>query len=329
VIKVKPRQIKQILATIVIVIVAAFVLYALLPYVSAFAGALILFALLYPVNKFFRKKIGKKFSALLCILLSILIIVFPLFLISNMLINEVSVVAKDTEFIEGAIKQVNDEINVQEYFSEISTYIKQGIKTTANAFFGSIIHFAVASIILYFALFFMLLQSDHFIKIIEKHLPFNEKNSKILMNEFVNVTKSTVIGMGLIAIIQGLLLGFGFWILGIQGAVFWGFVGAVLSFLPIVGVSVIWIPTVLYQLFIGNYFAGIGLLLWALVVITGSDYLLRPYISKKIAKLHPLITLIGVFIGIPFFGIFGILLGPLLLSYLFLLIKMYGEEYLG
>ncbi len=320
---------KQILATVIIVVIGVFILYALFPYISAFAGALVLFVLLFPINNYLRKKIGKKFSALLCVLLSILIIIVPLFSISNMLIIEVSSIAKDTGFVEGMFEKIGTQIDIQQSLSEILIYVKQGITKSVNSFFGSAIHFVVSSIILFFTLFFLLLKPDEFIKTIQENLPFNYKNSKELMDEFVNVTKSTVIGMGLIAIVQGILLGLGFFIFGIQGAVFWGFVGAVLSFLPVVGVTFIWVPVCMYQLFVGNVFAGIGLLLWALIIITGSEYVMRPYISKKIAKLHPLITLIGVFIGLPYFGIFGILVGPLLLSYLFLLAKMYGEEYLG
>ena len=87
---------RQILATVIIIIVAGFVLYALSPYISAFAGALILFVLLYPINNYLRKKIGKKFSALVCVLLSILIVIAPLFFISNMLIHEASSATKNT-----------------------------------------------------------------------------------------------------------------------------------------------------------------------------------------------------------------------------------------
>ncbi len=320
---------RQILATVIIIIVAGFVLYALSPYISAFAGALILFVLLYPINNYLRKKIGKKFSALVCVLLSILIVIAPLFFISNMLIHEASSATKNTELVNQILEKINTKVNIEQTVSEMVTYIKQGVTKTMNVFFGSVVKFFVSSIILYFTLFFLLISHDNFVKSIREHLPFNTKNSKILMTEFVNVTKSTVIGMGLIAIIQGILLGLGFFIFGIQGAVFWGFIGAVLSFLPVVGVTFIWVPVTLYQLFIGNYFVAIGFALFCGIIITSSDYLLRPYVSKKIARLHPLITLVGVFIGLPYFGVFGILVGPLLLSYLFLLIRMYGEEYLG
>lgn len=300
-------------------------MYALSPYISAFAGALILFVLLYPINKFLNKKLNRNVSAIICILLAILIILIPLFFITDALIDEVTLVTKDTEFIENAIQ----ETSVKKYVTAALTFIKDQVKLSANALFGSAMQLVISSIILFFSLFFMLIHSDNFIQTIQSHLPFNDSNSKILMDEFVNVTKSTVIGMGLVAIIQGLLLGLGFLMFGLKGAVFWGFVGAVLSFLPALGISFIWVPVSVYKLLSGDYFVGIGLAVWCLIIIIATDYFARPYISQKIAKLHPLITLIGVFIGVPYFGVAGILVGPLLLSYLFLLIKMYGEEYLG
>ncbi len=337
--EIKSSQIKQILATIIIVFVTVFILYALLPYVTAFAGALILFVLLFPINRLFNKKLGKKTSAVLCIILSILIIVLPLVFLSNVLIDEVSTITKNAEtmikdsdlvddFSIKFEKYTGNKLSMNKVLSETESFIKENVTKSADEFFRSVIHFVVSSIILYVTLFFLLINSNKFISSVEKHLPFNQKNSEKLMFQFVKVTRSTVIGEGLIAITQGILLGFAFYLFGIQGAIFWGFIGAILSFLPFVGVTLIWVPAGLYKLFIGDYFSAIGFILVCGIIITGSDYGLRPYFSKKFANIHPLITIIGIFMGIPYFGIFGILIGPLLLSYLFLLIGMYWEEYL-
>jgi predicted PurR-regulated permease PerM len=142
------------------------------------------------------------------------------------------------------------------------------------------------------------------------------------------VTYSVVISTGTIAVLQGALLGLAFYIFGLPGALLWGFVAAVLSFLPVVGPSLVWGPASLLMLLTQNYVAGIGILVFGLV-LSNVDNFLRPLIQRQVGRMHPLVSLIGIFIGIPIFGILGLIIGPLMLSYFFLTLKMFREEYLS
>jgi predicted PurR-regulated permease PerM len=94
----------------------------------------------------------------------------------------------------------------------------------------------------------------------------------------------------------------------------------------VVGPSIVWGPASLIMLLTQNYVAGIGILIFGLV-LSNVDNFLRPFIQQQIGKMHPLISLIGIFIGIPIFGLLGLIIGPLLLSYFFLTLKMFREEY--
>jgi predicted PurR-regulated permease PerM len=182
--------------------------------------------------------------------------------------------------------------------------------------------------IAYFALYYLLIRSDKTSKRFVELIPFHRKNAQRLQKEFRDVTYSVVITTGTIAVLQGVLLGIAFLVFGIPGALLWGFVAAILSFLPVVGPSIVWGPAALIMLLSHNLVAGIGILIFGLV-LSNVDNFLRPFIQQQVGKMHPLVSLVGIFIGIPIFGILGLIIGPLLLSYFFLTLRMFREEYLS
>jgi predicted PurR-regulated permease PerM len=110
--------------------------------------------------------------------------------------------------------------------------------------------------------------------------------------------------------------------------VLWGFVMAILSFIPLIGPSLVWLPAGVVQLLDRDYFSGIGMLLWGAVIIANIEHLLRPRLVQKQANINPVLTLLGVFIGLRFFGIIGIIIGPLILALFFVLVRIFRQEHL-
>jgi len=125
----------------------------------------------------------------------------------------------------------------------------------------------------------------------------------------------------------GLLAGLGYWVFGLDEPWFWGAITGFMSFIPVVGTAAVWIPAGIYQLVNGETWQGWGILLFGLVIITNIDNVVRFALQKKFADVHPLITVLGVIVGLRWFGITGIVFGPLLISYFLLMIKMYREEF--
>ena len=142
------------------------------------------------------------------------------------------------------------------------------------------------------------------------------------------MTTSTIIGTGLTAVVQGALLGLAFWVMGLPDAVFWGVVTMVVSIMPVVGSGLVWGPAAVILALDHRYAAAAGLALWGVIVVGNVDFVIRPMVFRRWAQIHPLVTLVGALAGLPYFGLLGLLIGPLALSYLFELIKMYREEYL-
>ena len=136
-----------------------------------------------------------------------------------------------------------------------------------------------------------------------------------------------MIGTGLVALIQGTLVGLAFAVVGIPNALFWGVVTVVLSILPIVGSGMVWGPAVVSLLLGNHYGAAAALAAWGVVVVGNVDLMIRPLVFKRFAQIHPLITLVGAFAGVPYFGLLGLRIGPLALRSFFEILKAYREEY--
>jgi predicted PurR-regulated permease PerM len=180
---------------------------------------------------------------------------------------------------------------------------------------------------MYFILYYLLINTGKIEEMVNKLLPVSEKNTRRFADELEANVYSNVLGAPVLAILQGLFAGLGFWFFGLEEPWFWGVICGFMSFLPLVGTAVIWVPAGLYQLASASHWQGYGILIFGLVVITNVDHVFRLMIQKKFNDVHPLVTILGVIIGIDYFGIPGIVFGPLMISYFLLMIKMYNEEY--
>jgi predicted PurR-regulated permease PerM len=324
------KEIKKRIALTLTVALGIFLIYALLPFTSAFFGALILYVLFLPVFRWLcRKKLSKKLSAIVILILATIVLIIPLLLITAAIINQASSLNEYRDEIMNYIEGVDDYLKGIDLSGIMKDQTPRIISTLQDILIGLFTGFSSASInilIMYFLLYYMLMNSNKLHKKALELIPFNKKNSNRLVDEVSTVTKSTIITSGLIALLQGVLIGIGFLIFGLPGAIFWGFVGFFLSFLPVVGVSLIWIAVSIILLVQGRYWPAAGFLLWGLFT-NNIDNLLRPYIQNKVGRIHPLVVLIGVFMGIPIFGIMGLIIGPLLLSYFLLISGMFIKEY--
>ena len=179
---------------------------------------------------------------------------------------------------------------------------------------------------MYCILYYLFIYHEKVDSWIKKFLPFNKANSEKLVSNFRKVTMAVLISTGLISLIQGVLLGLVFFAFGIKGAILWGILAFIVSLLPVVGLPLIYIPFSIVYLANQNYYVAFGILICG-ALINLSEYFIRPILQKRIGDIHPLITIIGVIIGIAAFGFIGLIIGPLLITYLLLTYEMFMEEY--
>ena len=140
------------------------------------------------------------------------------------------------------------------------------------------------------------------------------------------MVNANVLGQALVSFVQALITGITLWIFGVPDAAFWGMVTFFFAFIPVLGSPVVWVPAGVIQLSSGNTGQGAGILIIGAIIIVNIDNLLRIWLAKRMGDVHPLITLVGIVLGVPIFGILGLVIGPLLLSYFIVLMKVFERE---
>ena len=174
----------------------------------------------------------------------------------------------------------------------------------------------------------MLLNYDEFAKMVREILPLKEENKQILGEETKLIIQANAIGIPLLAIIQGIFAYIGYVFFGVDSALLYAILTGFATIIPILGTALIWVPLSIGVILSGDITYGIGLGLYGLFIIGGVDNVARLFLQKWIADIHPLITILGVIIGIPMFGFWGVIFGPLLLSLFVLFFNMYRHDFI-
>ncbi|MDB5025718.1 MAG: family transporter [Mucilaginibacter sp.] len=312
-----------------IILLGCFLVYALSGLFSSILGAIVLFTIFRPLFLYLveKKRWNKALAAVLIILGSLIVIVIPFLSLSILVINKIGSLNRDSFPIQEWTLKVDAFAAAHLNQPKLAENSLQKLGGYVTELFPSIISSAVNIVLtllgLYFLLYFMLVQMKDFEAGLLKYAPFREQHALKFATALRNSTYSNVLGQGIIAITQGTLLALGFYAAGIPDAVFWGVIGCFISFLPIVGAPTLCIPASIILFATDHAVKGVLLLAFGLLFIGNIDNLLRMMINKRIGNTHPIISVIGVFIGLPLFGILGLVFGPLLLSYFLLLLEIY------
>jgi predicted PurR-regulated permease PerM len=221
-----------------------------------------------------------------------------------------------------------ERVDVNEIYARFAVTVQNALTSFAPRVIISITGFLLSTFLVFFLLYYLLIHSGFVIETFRYYFPLSNRNIDLLLAEVASGTRSLILGQLLIALIQGGLGALGFLIFGIPGVFLWGFVMSVLSFIPFLGSFIIWVPAGIIMLAQGNYFAGLGILIWGFSLVSTIDNLIRPKLTSSLGRIHPVTVLLGVFIGLREWGVIGLVLGPLLITILMALIRMFREEYL-
>lgn len=327
------NQLRQITLLIIIVFLAIILIENLYVFLPGFLGAVTLYILLREryFNLIFNKKWNKTATALMFVLISFILIGLPVFFSIELLAIKVAdivnnpaeimvngkIITKKLEELTGY--QLLTDKNLQALQQKITVIIPSLLNSTANV----LSNFAI----MFFVLYYLLKGGADAEKRMAKFIPLKEENIQLLSSETKNMVKANAIGIPILAVIQGIVAAIGYTIFGVHDVVLWGFLTGICSMIPIVGTGIIWVPLTAFLFSTNNNFGAVGLLIYSLVILTNIDYVARITLLKKLIDVHPLLTVFGVIIGISLFGFWGVIFGPLLISYLIILIKIYINEF--
>ena len=179
--------------------------------------------------------------------------------------------------------------------------------------------------VMLYLLFFLLRDGKSLSAQAARAMPLKESHTSRLLAEFATVVRATVKGNVVVALVQGTLGGLAFWVLGINGALLWGAVMALLSLLPAVGAALVWGPVAVYLLSTGSIWPAIGLTAWGVLVIGLVDNVLRPIMVGKDTRLPDYLVLIATLGGLAVFGLNGFVIGPVIAAVFLATWDIFGE----
>ena len=189
--------------------------------------------------------------------------------------------------------------------------------------------FGLQLVILIYAMFFFLVSGAAVLAQILDHIPLSKREMGQIVGRFVTVTRAALISTMVVGVIQGALGGIGFWVAGIPGAVFWGTLMAVLSMIPGVGATLVWLPASIYLITSGHVVGGMLLFAYCAIIVGSIDNVLRPRLVGKDTKLHDLVVLLSTLGGIMLMGVVGFIIGPVIAALFITIWDIYATSMRG
>ena len=278
-----------------------------------------------------RHKWNKTLTVIFFITIDTLVLFIPFLLTSVFIFPKLVYLTNNAnELFQGVqklLEQLQNRFDIQiatkENLMALPKYISGVLPNVFSSAAGMITNLGI----MYFTLYYMLQNAEQMEKKLTEFLPLRKENTKQLAKETKDIVISYSIGIPVLALAQGICATIGYAVFGISDPLLLGFLTGLCSVIPFVGSALVWVPLVVYLFAVGPQSAAIGLLAYCLIVVLNVDNILRMVLLKAFADIHPLITLFGVIVGLPLFGFLGLIFGPLLISYLLLLMKIYVNEF--
>lgn len=329
---IKPLLMRQLFTLAAIVFLGILIFSPLRPYISGLFGAVIMYVLTVGLMRKLTLWGWKRWlSATLLIILTVFTVLIPIALIILLLTNRVRDVIANSEkynyILQSSIARLENYLGFKITGNLQGENFEQLIGQFVGGAMGSALDISIILGLMYFSLYFMLINFDTLKESLRAYIPLSEKNYDRVSHESTEMIKSNAIAIPVVALFQGFVALIGFWIFGAPNPWFWFAVTTVGSMIPFIGTAIGMVPVILIMYIQGQTFEAVSLAVYGLLIVGMTDNVFRIILQKYLAEIHPLITLFGVVIGIPLFGFLGLVFGPLLVSMFLLLVKIYKEEY--
>jgi predicted PurR-regulated permease PerM len=333
--QIHPNRIRQVLFLSLILFLGLIIFKELYFMMSALLGAITLYVIMRNsmIKLVTKYRMKRWLSALILMVISFILLVIPVAWMASVAIKKLGPFFQNPEIVTNAFEQIHqyliNKFNIDILKKENVSKISAQVMPFAQKTIGGTLNTAGNLLVMYVVLYFLLVQITQVELWIRRNLPFNNQNSQFFLVEFKNLVHSNAIGIPIVAIIQGIAAMLGYWIFGVNGFVLMGMLTAICSVIPLVGPSIVWVPLSIYTLSQGQQWQGIGIALWGFIAVGSVDNIARFALQKKLSDVHPLITILGVIVGISLFGFMGVIFGPILLSMFLLLTRIYNDEFVN
>ena len=326
-----PRQ-RYVLLVVSLVGLAGLMVFGLVEYLTAFLAAGILFVVFRPwwVVLVHERRWNRRLVVIGILLVTVVVLVIPFYALSSLLLDRLVVFARNPEQLMTVLHKLEkatgftlaEQLNVRQLLLQGGARVSGWLPTLAS----SALNFLVVVGLMLFTMYYMFMQETFFLLGLHRYLPFRNETLRELGEALKNNVHANVLGQVLVSVVQGGLTGLTLWFFGVPDSLFWAVVAFFAAFLPVLGTPLVWGPAALYQFSQGANGQALGILLVGFILIINVDNVLRMVLAKRMGNIHPLITLVGLVLGVELFGIIGLVVGPLLVSYFMVLMEVFRRE---
>jgi predicted PurR-regulated permease PerM len=301
------------------------------PFFAPLAWAAVFSIVLYPVYLFLARLIRiRSVASAATVALLLVMIIGPFTYLTSVLVGEIQVFsAKMDTGGFGSVDEALAKIKSLSVMQKIGPYVRledvtketvlesvrklgKSVLESLSLKITNLIAAGLSFVIMIFATFFLLKDGAALLERIRNYMPFSETQKDRLARQIKDMVVSTVYGGVVVAVLQGVLGGLAFYAIGLEAPVLWGVAMSIMSFVPMIGTFAIWGPAAVYLALEGDLFHGVILFAYGVFVISMVDNILKPVIIGSRTKMHTLMILFSVLGGIRFFGMIGLVMGPLI-----------------
>lgn len=334
----KPNLGELIFFFVLLGAVALLAIAVMWPYVVPIFLATVFTVLCAPLHRHFLRLTGDRrtFAATATVLIVLFALLVPLILVGVLLFQEVAdlytqlangqgiaLVTKASDFIEAQGQRLvpgfEFQLNILSYAQDALRWVGQNL----NAFFSGILSFLFDVFLIIVTMFFLYRDGDRLREFAVKWSPLPDRYDESILAKLELAIASVVKGSLTTAAVQGILVGAGFTVFDVPNPILWGVVASVAALIPLLGTALITMPAAVALFLMGHAGAGLGLALYALVVVGLSDNVLNPLLMRRGIDIHPFLILLSVFGGLAYFGPVGFIAGPVILAFFFTLLDIY------
>lgn len=320
----------RVRAQFLITLLGVGLIWALIPFRTGLFGALVLFAICAPVHRWLGQRIGSRWSAVCVVFGTTVLLLLPVAWVVGVAIEEapgVLAAAQRSEALDRLSTIRIGNVDLGTRIEAAGGTVVSWLSAQAIDVVGSAARGVINLVVALFGLFYLLHASGTAWPSVRRYIPFSAASADLLRDRFISVTEATMIGIALTAVLQGSIVGIAFWILGLPNAQFWGVLTAFASILPVLGSALVWLPATAVLVLDERFGAALVMVILGAGLASNIDNVVRPIVYRRVSNIHPLTTVVGAFMGLKIFGLIGVLLGPLAITYFFELLQIFHREY--
>ncbi len=318
---------------VLLVVSAAIVGFVFLPYLNALTIAVVFAILFHPVYKKLSGLVPhhESAAAFVSVILALVVVIIPLTFLGIVVFNEAKNVYADV--VSGNGSQIADLVRGQLSgispslaslnFSQYAKSFLDWLIGNAGLIVSQLAAITITFFLSAFTLFYFLKDANKIRDAIVRISPLRHDDTAKILDKLGRMAGSVIKGSLVVSVLQGIVVGLGFYLFGLQNPVLWGSISVLCALVPIIGVAIVVIPAAIVVWLSGNAVTALGFAIWGLLLPGLVDNLLRPRLIDRDTNVNQLLVLFSVIGGISVFGPLGFILGPLALSLLLTLIEIY------